>query len=43
MKIYMKIMFDVFGLKYKKIEDSFTNWKWKKMLKEMVTRDIMPF
>jgi hypothetical protein len=36
-------MFDVFGLKYKKIEDNFTNWRWKKMLKEMVIKDIMPF
>jgi len=36
-------MLDVFGLEYKKIEDSLTNWKGKKMLKEMVIGDIMPF
>jgi hypothetical protein len=36
-------MLDVFGLKYKNSEDNFTNWKGKKMLKEMVIRDILPF
>jgi hypothetical protein len=39
----IKIMLDVFKLEYKEIEDNLTNWKWKKMLKEMVTKDIMPF
>jgi hypothetical protein len=36
-------MLDVFRLEYKKIEDNLTNWKWKKMLKEMVTKKIMSF
>lgn len=31
-----KIMLDVFRLEYKEIEDNLTNWKWKKMLKEMM-------
>ncbi len=39
----IKIIVDVFILEYKEIEDNLTNWKWKKMLKEMVTKDIMPF
>jgi hypothetical protein len=40
---HIKIMLNVFRLDYKKIEDNFTNWKGKKMLKEMVKGDIMPF
>ncbi len=39
----IKIMLDVFKLEYKEIENNFTNWKWKKLLKEMVTKDIMSF
>jgi len=39
----MKVMLEVFGLKYVDIEDNFTNWKAKKMLKEMVIGDLATF
>ncbi len=39
----MKVMLEVFGLEYMDIEDNLANWKAKKMLKEVVTRDLAPF
>jgi hypothetical protein len=39
----MKVMLEVFGLKYVDIEDNLAKWKAKKMLKEVVTGDLTPF
>jgi hypothetical protein len=36
-------MLEVFGLEYVDIEENLTNWKVKKMLKKMATRDFTPF
>ncbi len=36
-------MLEVFGLEYMDIENNLTNWKAKKMLKEVVTKDLAPF
>ncbi len=40
---YMKVMLEVFGLKYVDIENNLTNWKAKKMLKEVVIGDLTTF
>jgi hypothetical protein len=40
---YMKVMLEVFILKYVDIENKPTNWKAKKMLKKVVTKDLTPF
>jgi hypothetical protein len=40
---YMKVMLEAFGLKYVDIEDNLTNWKAKKMLKEVVIGDLTTF
>jgi len=39
----MKVMLEVFGLKYVDIENNLTNWKAKKMLKEVVIQDLTTF
>jgi hypothetical protein len=39
----MKVMLEVFELEYVDIENNLTNWKAKKMLKKVVTRDLTPF
>jgi hypothetical protein len=39
----MKVILEVSGLKYVDTEDNFTNWRAKKMLKEMVIGDLAPF
>jgi hypothetical protein len=39
----MKVMLEVFGLNYVDIEDNLTNWKAKKMLKEVLIRDLPTF
>jgi hypothetical protein len=36
-------MLKVFRLDYVDIDDNLTNWKAKKMLKEVVTKDLAPF
>jgi len=40
---YMKVMLEVFRLKYVDIEDNLTNWKAKKMLKEVFIGDLVTF
>ncbi len=40
---YMKVMLEVFGLEYVDIEENLNNWKAKKMLKKIATRDFTPF
>ncbi len=40
---YMKVMLEVFELKYVDIENNLTNWKAKNMLKEVVIGDLTTF
>ncbi len=40
---YMKVMLEVFGLKYVDVENNFTNWKVKEMLKEVIIGELTPF
>jgi hypothetical protein len=39
----MKVMLEVFGLKYVDVENNFTNWKVKEMLKEVIIGELTPF
>jgi hypothetical protein len=39
----MKVMLEVFGLECMDIENNLTNWKAKKMMKEVVTKNLAPF
>jgi hypothetical protein len=34
---------EAFGIEYEDIEVNLTNWKVKKMLKQVITKDIAPF
>ncbi len=40
---YMKVMLEDFELEYVDIKNNFTDWRAKKMLKEVITGDLGPF